>query len=381
MPRARPPVNPEVLKWALEESGYSPGELAAHLKIDESIVAGWVEGADRPTQGQFTQLAEKLRRPKSIFFLPEPPEASGLPPQLRRAVGRTRRQLSAPELLWVRRARRMQRLMSLLERDQRVEAVTIPRLSLGQDAGVAGAVLRTWLGVTLEEQLEWEGPGEAFDAWRDAAEDHGVLVMQLQLGREGLRGFSLADDYAPLVAVNTRENAQARIFTTLHELAHLASETATACLEGVGPSADADAVERWCEEVASAALLPREALASEAGARVSRPDFALVEYIAARFNASLRATAVGLIDAGLAGTALYAEVEEAAPTADYDRPGFGRGGQAAPKRRLREVGPLAAGTVLAAMSSDRLSELDARRYLRLNGAELAELASEIGGRA
>ena len=382
MPRARPPVNPEVLKWAVEESGYSPEDLAASLNVDTVTVEEWIAGESGPTQGQFTSLARRLRRPKTIFFLPKPPETSGVPPELRSAVGRTRRQLSADELLWVRRARRMQRLLSLLERDQRLEAVTIPQLSLGQDASVAGAVVRTWLGVTVEEQLGWASPPEAFDAWRDASESRGVLVMQLQLGGGGLRGFSLADDYAPLVAVNTRENPQARTFTILHELAHLGSETATACLEGVSPSSDADAVERWCEGVASAALLPREALASEVRARVSPPDFALVEYIAARFNASLRATALGLIDAGLADSGLYAEVEEAAPTADYDKPpGFGGGGQAAPKQRLREVGPLAAGTVLAAMSSDRLSELDARRYLRLNGAELAELASDVGGRA
>ncbi len=384
MPRARPPVNPEVLKWAVEESGYSHGELAAHPKIDESIVAGWVEGAGGPTRGQFTRLAEKLRRPKSIFFLPKPPESSGLPPQLRRAVGRTRRELSAAELLWVRRARRMQRLLSLLERDEQGEVVAIPELSPRQNAGLAGATLRTWLGVMLGEQLEWASPTEAFDAWRDASESRGVLVMQLQLGRGGLRGFALADDYAPLVAVNTRENVPARVFTMLHELAHLASETATACLEGVGAAADVDAAERWCEDVASAALLPTDSLMAEVGAtaRVSEPDFALVEYIASRFNASLRATAVGLIRAGLAGDDLYEEVERNAPLADFDK-GFGRARTPprAPKRRLLEVGPRAAGSVLAAMSRDHLSELDARRYLRLNGAELAELASEIGGRA
>ena len=227
--------------------------------------------------------------------------------------------------------------------------------------------------------MGWEGPTESLDAWRDASEGQGVLVMQLQLGKAGLRGFSLADDYAPLVAVNTRENAQARVFTILHELAHLATETATACLEGVGTSADADAVERWCEEVASAALLPREALAAEVRARMSQPDFALVEDIAARFKASLRATAVSLIDAGFAPNDLYEEVERNAPLVDFDK-GFGRtrNPTRAPKRRLTEVGTRAASTVIEAVSRERLSELEARRYLRLSGHELAELANEIG---
>lgn len=383
MPRARPPVNPEVLKWAVEESGYSPGELEASLNVEAGTLEGWIAGIGGPTQGQFTSLAKRLRRPRTIFFLPKPPESGGVPPQLRSAVGRTQRQLSADELLWMRRARRMQRLLSLLAEDHGDELAAIPRLPRGHEVTDAGERLRAWLGVTLDQQFGWETPREAFDEWRDTFEQRGVMVMQLQLGGNGLRGFALSDDYAPLVAVNTRENLQARIFTLLHELAHLASATETSCLEGAGAASDADVLERWCDSVASAAVLPRQALEAEilAEKRVDQPDFALVEQIAAMFNASLRATAVALIRAGLAGSDLYEEIERKAPTADFDK-GFGRGGgQRAPRRRLGEVGPLAARAVLAALADQRLNERDARRYLRLDGAEIADLGREIGGLA
>ena len=208
--------------------------------------------------------------------------------------------------------------------------------------------------------------------------------MQMQLGDEGLRGFALSDEHAPVVVVNTRENPQARIFTLLHELAHLASRTETSCLEGTGPSTSADRVERWCERTAGTALLPRVSLAAELSAEASseRPDFGLVERLAGRFKASLRATAVALIEAGLAPDELYAEVDEAAPTSDFaKKPGFGGGGQEAWRRRLREVGPRAARTVLAAMAADRLNELEARRYLNLDSTGLTELAGEVGSPA
>jgi Zn-dependent peptidase ImmA (M78 family)/transcriptional regulator with XRE-family HTH domain len=373
-------VTSEVLKWAIEESGYSAEDLAASLKLDAATVEAWITGDDRPTQGQFTKLAERLHRPKSIFFLPEPPKTGGVPPRLRSAVGRTTRQLSAAELLHVRRARRMQRLLSLLERDEHGEAVEMPDVTVTSPADIAGARLRTWLRVTLQEQRDWSTAREAFDAWRHALERRGVVVMELQLGGDGLRGFSLADDFAPLVAVNTRENLQARIFTLLHELAHLGSGTGTSCLEDVMHGPGADEVERWCDGVASAAVLPQDALHAElqAAAVTAEPDFALVREIAAKFNVSLRATAVALIRSGLAADTLYADVEEAAPTADFDK-GFGRAGsQRAPKRRLNEVGPRAAMAVLRALSDHRLNELEARRYLRLDGAEIVELADEIG---
>ena len=88
---------------------------------------------------------------------------------------------------------------------------------------------------------------------------------------------------------------------------------------------------------------------------------------------------MALIRDGWAERSLYAAVGEAAPASDYAKPGGGGGGgRRAPRVRLGEVGPRAAGAILAAMSSDRLSELEARRHLRLDGSELAELASEIG---
>ena len=127
MPRARPPINPEVLKWAIDESGYSREDLAGSLKVPRGTVDSWARGQDRPTQGQFTELARRLRRPKSIFFLSAVPEASALPSALRRAVGRTQRELGANELFRVRRARRLQRFLSLLERERGAEPVNLRR--------------------------------------------------------------------------------------------------------------------------------------------------------------------------------------------------------------------------------------------------------------
>ena len=380
MPRARPPINPAVLKWAIDESGYSEQDVADSVDVDVTTLAEWVGGDGGPTQGQFTTLAGKLRRPKSIFFLPRPPEASGLPPALRRAVGRTQRELGATEILWVRRARRLQRLLSLLERDASAPRVAMPSRRTSDDPAGAGAELRVWLGVTVEEQLGWASPREAFEAWREAAEVQGVIVMELQLGSEGLRGFALADDFAPVVAVNTHENVQARIFTVVHELAHLMSETAKACLE---VTREAERTERWCDEVASAAVLPRNALreALEGLADTGQPDFEAVRELAERFNVSLRATAMALIRSGLGEADLYEDIEERAPAADFEK-GFGRSREPrrAPRQRFTEVGPRAASSVLAAVQSGRLSELDARRHLRLDGPELADLANEIGMR-
>lgn len=380
MPRRRPPINSQVLEWAVSESALSAEEIGARLDVPTETVSAWVAGDELPSQGQFTALVKMLRRPASIFFLSSPPESSGMPPSLRRAVGRTERELTAAELREVRRAKRIQRLVSSLELAESPSPPQIPSIASGVSPEDAGAMIRAWLDISLEEQFDWQSPRQAFNAWRDAAESRRILVMQLRLGSGGLRGFSFSDQYAPLVAVNTAENLQARIFTLVHELAHLSSATGTACLEGVNATELDGSIERWCDRVASAAILPRQALRVAFRQIVGddEPSFDVVRKLADRFTVSLRATAVALVQLGLADSTLYDDVEEAAPTSDYEK-GFGRGGGLrAPQQRLGEVGPRAASVVLEALWSDRLTERDARQYLRLDGAELSELTTALG---
>ena len=67
-------INPDILKWARERSGYTVEAIAAFLKKDASIVNGWESGERAPTYVQLETLADKYKRPVAIFFFPEPPE-------------------------------------------------------------------------------------------------------------------------------------------------------------------------------------------------------------------------------------------------------------------------------------------------------------------
>ena len=93
-------------------------------------------------------------------------------------------------------------------------------------------------------------------AWKIA----GVLVMELQLGKDGVRGFSVFDQYTPLISVNTAERESARSFTLMHETAHLIARSSASCLS---TTLDADDdLERWCDRVAGAVLIPSASLAT-----------------------------------------------------------------------------------------------------------------------
>ena len=282
MPRRKAlPISGSVLAWAIQEAGLSLQEAAERTGLPAAEIESWIRDQAKPSIGQVRKLAEVVHRPMAVFYLPRPPEDVAVPSALRRTAGAMERDLTPEQLRQARRGRQIQRLVRSLLTTDAAAAPQLPELSQQQDSLDAGGLLRHWIGVPVRTQLEWTTPKQAFDEWRLALEERRVLVLQLQLG-EFLRWFSLWDELAPLVAVNTADNYQARSFTLFHELSHLASRTESSCANRVGASSTSPNIERWCEEVASASLLPRDALRQLAEERREGvgSEFALVSQIA-----------------------------------------------------------------------------------------------------
>jgi len=189
-----------------------------------------------------------------------------------------------------------------------------------------------------------------------------------------------------MLAVNTGYNYAARIFTVFHELAHLISRTDSACSTFVSPSATGGgdlAVERWCEEVASASLLPesdfRRVVANVFGHTQANPvgDFETARRIAQRFKVSIRSVAVRLARLRLAQDHLYSTVEENAEVADRPRPGGGGGGLTTPRRRITQLGRTIPELVVNAADRGDIPLRDAIDYLGVTLSDFDELSSMV----
>ena len=75
MPSVLPiPVNPAVLTWAREESGYAVDRVAARLQVKSDRVQAWERGARPPTLRQVQELSRFYHRPLSVFFQAAPPQ-------------------------------------------------------------------------------------------------------------------------------------------------------------------------------------------------------------------------------------------------------------------------------------------------------------------
>jgi len=369
-------ITPAALEWAIEEDGMPVPELADRLGVPEAVLEAWTVGEELPTKGQFSRLAEVLRRPRALFFLPSAPSSSGVPADLRGAPGLLGRALTPEERRLIRLTMRLQSEASRLFQQQGERAVMMPSAGLEDSQEAAGGRLRAWLQVPVSIQTGWSTSYAALRAWRQAVEDARVIVLQLQLGARGIRGFSLMDDFAPLIAVNTGYNAAARVFSIFHELAHLIARSEAACAGFYAPSGGGTslALERWCERVASAALLPGTAFESAVGDRDGRvSSFDDARRLADRFNVSIRAIAIRAIRMGLADPDFYAVVEENAVTVDRATRAGGGGGRVTAQKRFDEYGRRLPGAVLRAAANREIPLRDAVDLMGITTSQVADL--------
>lgn len=308
----RVPITPEVLKWAVSESGYSNEEVAHRLDVSDSDFSKWIVGTDLPSLTAFRKLATLLKRPSATFLLPSPPEPKVPAVAFRHPPGVERQTLNPTERRYIREAARIQRTLSWVIDELHDPESELAESSTSADPEVVADWFRKKLDVSDDEHLAWKSASQAFKAWREMVEALSIGVYQYSLGKDSCRGFSLWEKRFPIIAVNTHWNFEARSFSLFHECGHLLTRTSSACLDHRRTKgAASDQTERWCEEFAAGVLLPwaqvEQFMRSRLGWKPKQKvrDLDSLGSVARKFRASLTATALRLIAKEAADWSLY----------------------------------------------------------------------------
>jgi Zn-dependent peptidase ImmA (M78 family)/transcriptional regulator with XRE-family HTH domain len=309
-------VEPAMLVWARETASLTQKEVAHALGMPVERIEEWERGDDSPTVNQLSRLAERCKRPLSVFYLPEPPRDFQALRDFRRLPGARDRRFS-PQLAYEVRAAYERRLVALDVLSDLGEAPA----ELGIKAGVndnpeaVAARLRERLGLTFAQQVRLN---DHFRGWRDAIEAAGILVFVLggahhQVELEEMRGFAIAEEPLPVIVVNGKDRTPGKVFTLLHELAHVAlGQSAIENDEEAGDALSKSdrVVERFCNRVAAAVLMPREALLAEAivvtkQQRNTRWSNEEILALARHYGVSREALLLRLVELGRADVAFY----------------------------------------------------------------------------
>jgi len=375
-------VNPRLLDWARREGGFSVEAVARRVGVSTSRVEEWERGDRQPTVRQTLKLAGLYRRPFGVFFLAEPPVTEPIAAEYRRLPG-VKPGSESPEFRLAIRLMMQRRELALeLGSDGFADFPLAVRFSDG--AETASARIRAALSIPVETQASWKDEWTAWREWRSAVEGIGVLVFQFpSVTLTEARGVALPHFELPGVGINSKESAPgARVFTLIHEVVHLALNRAreedVALRERRSESQWLE-VERFAEEVASRVLVPGGAL--EKALPLQRPrvwDVQAVRTLARRFRITPRAMATRLRSAGLMSWSAYREWIAAWEKAVAAMPPK-KGGFATPvDKTLGRAGRPLTQLVLEALDSNRISAVDASRYLDLRFDHFEVLRAELG---
>ncbi|WBL79981.1 XRE family transcriptional regulator [Bradyrhizobium xenonodulans] len=317
--RVKALITPALVTWARETAGFSIAEAADKLDIDADVLADW-ENSDSdasPSIPQLRKLATLFKRPLAVFYLPSPPTKFEVMRDLRRLPGTGLRHYSPALQLEIRAAAERRELALDLADDLDEE---LPKFSLKadlkEDPEVVGQRIRKALGVTDDLQREWrDADGRTgFNAWRGRIEDTGTLVFQsAAIGSEEASGFAIFNDVSPVISVNRKDALTRRTFSLLHEFAHLmlhVSGVSDLETDEKRPPED-QAIEVFCNQVAAAALMPKDAVlaysgVAEQGARSEGWTDGQISEMARRFNVSREALLRRLLTFDRTTQAFYA---------------------------------------------------------------------------
>ena len=305
-------VSPRVMRWVMDSAGWQDDELALKTGISVSLIRQWRERESAIGIGDLRRIATKIKWPLSAFMVAEPPreapvagfrlrpDSPAAPPskQLCSAVKMAREiQYSAREL-WEYatgdpaplEGGSVAAAAKCTDDPEFVAAGEAARMGMSGGAAVNGPA-----GLDRYGRIKL-----LYDALRDAVESRGVFVAQAGFPVGEAKGFAMVGEGPPVIVVNSADAVGSRVFTLLHEYAHVMLAGGSLCrpapeslgTDGLGSG---KAVEGWCDSFASSVLMPRKEFLAELDEEDSRSVGGMLTALSQRFLLSKRAVLVRAI--------------------------------------------------------------------------------------
>ncbi len=256
-------INPDILKWARERSGYTVEAIAAFLKKGVSIINDWESGERAPTYIQLEKLADKYKRPIAIFFFPEPPEEPNIIENLAlRSSDNTPLEPRIHILLRQAYARQFSLMELNMGKNPAEMKIFRDLQARPNDSAMALAQqARAYLNVDVTTQTSWNTTVKAFENWRDRVEEAGVFVFKEAFQDDSVDGFCLRHDEFPVIYLNNSRPSVRQIFSLFHELAHLLIGQngliqSNIFHGGIFRGGTIQAIEDFCDQFAGEFLVP-----------------------------------------------------------------------------------------------------------------------------
>lgn len=372
-------INPEIIKWARESSGFSIEEIAKKIKTTEEKYKKIESGIKSPTFKQLDLLANYFKRPVAVFFLPRPPEEPSFASSFR-ILPKTEQEFSKELKLAIRKTRYYQSIANSLWKDLGMATNSaIIKRTLNDNPIEIAKKEREKIGISVEEQYKWQNSYVAFNFWRGSIESKNILVFQFKFPIKDARGYSLMDKEPPVIAINSSDNILARIFTLFHEYAHIILGI-TEIYSGEEEINLDKEVENWCDRFASEFLLPEEKLKIDNNFQIyiktRKLSSEIIDNLSKKFKVSKKAVLTRLRTLDLIGYDVYRRELETLQKQYIEVPK--KGGFISPSQKcLQEKGKKFISSVLQANERRVITTADTIEYLSIRLKHLDKIQEAI----
>jgi Zn-dependent peptidase ImmA (M78 family) len=260
-------------------------------------------------------------------------------------------------------------------------------LSINDQLDSSGEMIRQQLDISYDKQKNWRDSRIAFNNWREALEKYGVLVFQSsQLDPFVARGFSISEFPLPVIVVNRKDTYTGRIFTLLHEFAHILLRTSGVC--EVDPDISLppgeQKIEVFCNQISAETLMPRSVFYNEyqymlQGSSHSELTDSKIEIIASKFGVSREAAVRRMLTLGLVSEKFYQDKRDQFIN-QYKKVGKSTGFVPPATDVISLAGKPYTRLVLSAFDTNKITSSDVSNFLGVRLKHLKEIGEIVGVR-
>lgn len=261
MPSITVDIQPEIINWALKQTKED--------RIDDALLTNiqhWLDGTKVPTFNQIEDFSKKSCIPLGYFFLKTPPKENVKLIDYRTIDSVALIEPSRNLIDTITEMEAIQEWMAAYRQDAGYDKCTFFGLTNNSSNPdeIAGSI-RKYLEIPVQWYIETDNARESFSYWREKLNQAGVIVMmngvvknntRRPLNTDEFRAFAMANEWAPLIFINAVDTDGARLFSLLHEAAHIALGRDDLFNDRQNSTSTVSTIETLCNAVAAELLVP-----------------------------------------------------------------------------------------------------------------------------
>ena len=252
-------INRKMLVWARENSIFETVfDVADNIKdISSEDVLKWENEEEYPSITQVKKLAVLYDVPFAAFYLSKEPKTV-MPKYVDRRTLNNSVVNHMSLHLWKEIRKMVTRREEMLEcNEDFFDNFDVLSDVFSEDASIEDIAkrVREYFGISSPYNYKNEYGNNAFNFFRECLEKKGVIVMQITgVSLDEIRGLSLYFDKYPIIALNNKDTANAKVFSLFHELAHIIRRSSALCTIDFENPIDNE--ERICDNIAAKVPVP-----------------------------------------------------------------------------------------------------------------------------